>query len=187
MNFSLDLPSKIHQEEITQDQDQRKSITHKSSKLCTPQSNHEQASNHFGYSSSHISYQFLPSCQQISFANTNSFSKKGSDGDPNAADANPNQNSDEKQQRRVRLTHQESLPSESNNHRMISLDQQREPRRSNASRQLGQNEGACHRPPSCISLKSLKGLIIPNASNLDGIGGVGGGSGVMNMPPFEQR
>ena len=65
-------------------------------------------------SSSRISYQFLPSCQQISFAHTTSFSKKGSDGDPNAPDANAIQDSDEKQQRRARLVHQESLPSELN-------------------------------------------------------------------------
>lgn len=59
-------------------------------------SNQEAASNHFGYSSSRISYQFLPSCQQISFAHTTSFSKKGSDGDPNAPDGNAIHDSDEK-------------------------------------------------------------------------------------------
>lgn len=43
-----------------------------------------------------------------------------------------------------------------------------------------------HRPPSCISLKSLKGLVIPNGSNLHGMGTAGAASGRMNTQPFEQ-
>jgi hypothetical protein len=151
----------------------------------TPLSNHEHASNHFGYSSSHISYQFLPSCQQISFAHTTSFSKKGSDGEPNAAEANAIQDSDEKHQRRIRLTHQESIPSELNKEQMIFMDPQRDARRSVAVK--APHEGTSQRPPSCISLKSLRGLVIPTGSNVHRMGTMGIGSARLNGQPFEQR
>ena len=48
-------------------------------KISIQSNGFKENTSNFGYSSSHMSYQFLPSNQQVSFANTNSGSKKTSE------------------------------------------------------------------------------------------------------------
>jgi hypothetical protein len=104
----------------------------------------KESSSQFGCSSSHMSYQFLPSNQQVSFANTNSGSKKTSEAQVHTKSSAAKDKSSTIISNFIPGTEQ-TAPDAIHIDRPVKIDMKKQ-------RGLGQIH-AFERPPSCGSFK----------------------------------